>query len=78
VEADGGNASAGTQAKVTSFARRAAHVILVVGKGGDRAALAEAVGALRDELGITVPPEAVLETCLLAAGAALAALRSAR
>lgn len=78
VEADAGNASAGTQARVTAFARRAAHVILVIGKSGDRTALAEAVDALREELRITLPADTVVETCLTAAGAALAALRSAR
>src|SRR5262249_21705035 len=64
--------------KVTGIARRAASVILQVGKGGDPSALAARVGELRDELAIAVPPETVVETCLQAAGAALAALRSAR
>ncbi len=78
VEADSTSLAAGSHERVTGFARRAAGVLLEVGKRGDVAAVAERVGALRDELGITLPAEEVVETCMQAAGAALAALRQAR
>ncbi|HVW26692.1 MAG TPA: HDOD domain-containing protein [Polyangiaceae bacterium] len=78
VESDPSAPNAAAPERVTGFARRAAHVILEVGKGGDRSVLAARIGELRDELGLSVPAEAVVETCLQAAGSALAALRSAR
>ncbi|HEX4335271.1 MAG TPA: HDOD domain-containing protein [Polyangiaceae bacterium] len=78
IEADSTAPEAGTRERVTGFARRAAGAILEIGKTGDTAALAERVGALRDELGITLPAQDVVDTCLQAAGAALAALRQAR
>jgi HD-like signal output (HDOD) protein len=78
IEADATAANPSQRERVTGFSRRAAGAILEVGKNGDVGALAERVGALRDEFGIGLPPADVVETCMQAAGAALAALRQAR
>ncbi|HEX3596517.1 MAG TPA: HDOD domain-containing protein [Polyangiaceae bacterium] len=78
IEADSTAPNAGLRERVAGFARRAAGTILQVGKSGDVAALAERVGALRDELRLEVPAKDVVDTCMQAAGAALAALRQAR
>ena len=78
IEADPTNLAAGSRERLTGFARRAAGAILDAGKRGDRAMLAERIGAIRDEMRITTPAEEVLDTCLQAAGSALAALRQAR
>jgi HD-like signal output (HDOD) protein len=69
---------AGPRERLTGFARRASAAILDAGKSGDRALLAERIGALRDEMRLGTPVEEVFETCLQAAGSALAALRQAR
>jgi HD-like signal output (HDOD) protein len=78
IEADPRGSAAGARERLTGFARRAAEAILAAGKSGDRAALSGHIEGLREAMSINAPPDEVLETCLLAAGTALAALRQAR
>jgi HD-like signal output (HDOD) protein len=78
VETDPHGSSAGPREKATAFARQASAAILAIGKTGDRSALAGSISALRDELGVAVPSDVLVEACLQAAGTALAALRQAR
>lgn len=78
IEADPTNPAAGSRERLTGFARRASAAILDAGKSGDRTLLAERIGVLRDEMRLSTPAEEIFETCLQAAGSALAALRQAR
>ena len=78
VEGNAVAANPSSQVKVTGFARRSASIILEVGKSADHAALATRIADLRADVGLSVPDQTIVETCVQAAGAALAALRSAR
>jgi HD-like signal output (HDOD) protein len=78
IELDPTDPASGSRERLVGFARRASGVILEAGKSGDRTRVAEGIEAVREAMALSTPADELVELCIQAAGAALAALRQAR